>query len=95
MKAKLTAENPTPVLPAEERDHARLSLSGLPKGKRITVAVTYDDRLDPIRYDVGETPDGTLEVTFPVVGTGGLARVFAGDTDSDAELVGKPLPLTK
>ena len=101
MKAKGTVEAPTPPLEREETDHYRLELSGLPKGKATSVVVTYDDRLDPVRYDLGISPDGTVGFTFPIYGSNGVARVFAADVDGEgnpvadtAKLVGDPVALT-
>lgn len=100
MKIKGKVEQATPLLEREEADHYRLSLTGLPKGKHVAVVVTYDDAIDAIRYEIGESPDGTLEHTFPIVGTGGQARVFVSDTDKDgnvrsdtAKLLGTPITI--
>ena len=97
MKVKASTETPTPLLPAEERDHARLSFSGLPKDD-LVLSVTYDDTFETITYEIPASSDGTLEFTFPKIGTGGVARLgrrVTKDGETSVELVGKPVALDK
>jgi hypothetical protein len=58
-----------------------LDLQDLPKKQAISVSVLYDDVEDPIKYQVGETPDGTVKFSFPVAGTNPVVRIFAGKDD--------------
>lgn len=109
MKAKISTESPTPLMPHEELDAARLELSGLPKDTPLVVSVTYADRFDTVVYEVDPTPDGKLTYTFPKIGAGGVARIghrveetreFVGDdgkkhsaTETVLKLIGSPIEL--
>lgn len=78
----------TPLLEAEEREFYTLKIEGAPKKTPISVTVTYDDVRLPVEYEIGETPDGHIELTFPVIGKEGVARIFEGEGD-EAKLLGK------
>ena len=73
-------EDPAP------REHFDLDLKDLPKNAPISISVLYSDIKDPANYALGETPDGTVKFSFPVIGKDGIVRVFSGEGDEEKHL---------